>query len=216
MHICQHLQIAAWLHSPIDYAFIFNALHILWINSAMSIGTFDGCWPLFFWSDYSSRILFHIVLGHEMINNCICWRKTWISWIKYYNSKVGLVDSFHWQLAAWLHQLLMNSHSPAGQYYNLNPVNFRMSLWNQGHFRIYNSYTYIHIDMIIKGFCRISWICQYLKKKPKLLESSLYKSSRLVAEVILAPFSKSQVQNFWNFFFASVACGRVWHGLMRK
>ena len=128
MHICQHLQIAAWLHSPIDYAFIFNALHILWINSAMSIGTFDGCWPLFFWSDYSSRILFHIVLGHEMINNCICWRKTWISWIKYYNSKVGLVDSFHWQLAAWLHQLLMNSHSPAGQYYNLNPVNFRMSL----------------------------------------------------------------------------------------
>ena len=41
-------------------------------------------------------------------------------------SKVGLVD-LPLQLAAWLHQLLMNSHSPAGQYYNLNPVNFRMS-----------------------------------------------------------------------------------------
>ena len=70
--------------------------------------------------------------------------------------------------------------------------------------------------MIIKGFCRISWICQYLKNKARMLESSLYKSSRLVADVTLAPFLESKVQNFWNFFFASLACGRVWHGLMKK
>ena len=44
----------------------------------------------------------------------------------------------------------------------------------------------IYIDMIIK-----MPICQYLKNKPKLLESSLYKSSRLVAEVILAPLIES-------------------------
>ena len=72
------------------------------------------------------------------------------------------------------------------------------------------------IDMIMKWFWRISWICLYLKNKARMLESSLYKSSRLVADVTLAPFLESKVQNFWNFFFASLACGRVWHGLMKK
>ena len=63
---------------------------------------------------------------------------------------------------------------------------------------------------------RISWICQYRKNKARMLEFSLYKSSRVVPRVTLAPFIESQVQNLWIFFFASLACGRVWYGLMRK
>ena len=53
-------------------------------------------------------------------------------------------------------------------------------------------------DMVIinQGKWRISWICQYLKNKARMLESSLYKSSRVVAEVTLAPFRESKVQNF--------------------
>ena len=88
---------------------------------------------------------------------------------------------------------------------------------NPGHFSWFATHKHGYIDRyVIQRFWRISLICQYLKNKARMLESSLYKSSRLIAGVTLAPFLESPVQNFWNFFFASVACGRVWHGLMRK
>ena len=58
---------------------------------------------------------------------------------------------------------------------------------------------------VIQRFWRISWICLYLKNKGEILESSLYKSSRVVPRVTLVPFLKSQVQNLKNRFFASFA-----------
>ena len=57
----------------------------------------------------------------------------------------------------------------------------------------------------MQRFWRISWICQYLKNKARMLESSLYKSSRVVPRVTLAPFLESQVQNLKKRFFASFA-----------
>ena len=48
---------------------------------------------------------------------------------------------------------------------------------------------------------KISWICQYLKNRARMLESSLYKSSRVVPRVTLAPFLESQVQNLKNRVF---------------
>ena len=54
-------------------------------------------------------------------------------------------------------------------------------------------------DFKIHGFANI------VRIKQEFLESSLYKSSRVVPRVTLAPFLESQVQNLKNRFFASFA-----------
>ena len=66
------------------------------------------------------------------------------------------------------------------QYYAANGVQFM----GQSKYGLVRSL----LSKCVAPHMRISWICLYLKNKGEILESSLYKSSRLVAEVTLAPF----------------------------